>query len=165
MVTLRSAFRVSLIAMAVGAVARRTEASPAFPDEIARVLDMPCVPECVLCHTTNLGGYGTALTPFAAAMVSTPPVGEKLQAMQTETVALALGDLDTLKVDSDTDGISDTDELKQGTNPNGDSVRLCSDIGYGCARVAPQGNPYPLASAALLFAFAWRARRRTERSS
>jgi hypothetical protein len=160
MVTLRNAFRVSLIAVAVCALPRRSQASPAFPDEIARVLDTPCVPECVLCHTTNLGGYGTALTAFAAAMVSTPPKGEKLLAKHTETVALALADLDTMKIDSDKDGISDVDELEQGTNPNGDSVKLCSDIAYGCARVAPRGNPSGVALGALLSAFVWRALRR-----
>jgi uncharacterized protein (TIGR03382 family) len=144
----------------VCAVPRVALASPTFPDEIARVLDTPCVPQCVLCHTTNLGGYGTAVTPFAAMMVVRPPKGEKLQPAHTDTVAPALAALEAQYVDSDHDGVIDVDELRAGTNPNGDAVALCSDIGYGCAHVASRGSPSGFAFAAALLAFGWLARRR-----
>lgn len=160
----RRAVRASLFVALLCAIPRVAAASPTFPDEIARVLQMPCVPQCVLCHTTNLGGYGTAVTPFAAAMVSKPPKGSKLQATHTETVAPALQALYDQKIDSDHDGISDVDELRAGTNPNGDGVSLCSDIGYGCVRVAARGDPSGWAFAAAGVAFLWCVRRRKVRT-
>lgn len=163
MPTIRRSVRIVLAVGMVCGAPRVAVASPTFPDEIARVLDTPCVPQCVLCHTTNLGGYGTAVTPFAAAMVSRPPKGDKLQPAHTASVAPALAALETQRVDSDHDGVIDTDELKAGTNPNGDAVELCSDIGYGCARVASRGNPSAFAFGMALSVLAWAARRRKGR--
>jgi hypothetical protein len=163
MPTIRRSVRIVFAMGLVCAIPRVALASPTFPDEIARVLDMPCVPQCVLCHTTNLGGYGTALTPFAAAMVSKPPKGSKLQPAHTDSVAPALAALTDQKIDSDHDGVTDVDELKAGTNPNGEAVELCSDIGYGCARVAPRGTPSTTALAAIAAVLAWCVRRRKGR--
>lgn len=153
----QSALSLLSVMLAASIVATKASASPTFPDAIqAARPNMPCVPQCVLCHTTNLGGYGTAVTPFAAAMVSKG----KLRPAHTETVGPALKALDTLRIDSDSDGIPDVEELDQGTNPNGDSVALCSDVGYGCVRVAPHGRPTTSVIAAALVALIWGARRR-----
>jgi hypothetical protein len=134
---------------------RLAAASPNFPDEIASALSTPCVPQCTLCHTTNLGGWGTAHTRFVAAM----SVKGKLLPEEGSSVAPALAALEDQRIDSDSDGTPDVDELRQGSNPNGDSVDLCSDVGYGCARTAPHGSPPGVSVAVVVLALAWRARR------
>ena len=74
-------------------------------------------------------------------------------------MAPALYALEDQKIDSDSDGSPDVDELRQGSNPNGDSVELCSDVGYGCARTAPHGSPSWASVAAVVLALVWRTRR------
>lgn len=45
------------------------EAKREFPAELAKAADMPCVPQCTVCHVVNPGEAGTATKPFAIAMI------------------------------------------------------------------------------------------------
>lgn len=103
------------------------QASPSFPGELESQLDMPCAPACTVCHRDARGGVGTAVQPFAQAMV-----GAGLELKKPELIAPALEALELGAVDSDNDGVADVDELENGDNPNqtGEGV-LC--VTYGCA--------------------------------
>lgn len=113
----------------------RAAASPTYPGELQALLDMPCVPQCTLCHRDNNGGRGTVVTPFGQAMRQAGLVYKRPDLIQP-----ALDKLQQEGVDSDGDGVGDVDELRQGRNPNqpGEGV-LC--VKYGCgASVAPDAN-------------------------
>lgn len=100
-----------------------------FPADIADDLGMPCTPTCDLCHSSSAGG-GTPTTPFALAMM------DRGMTSASSSLAAALDQMVADAVDSDDDGIIDTEELAQGMNPNGDTD-FCADgqVGpsFGCA--------------------------------
>jgi hypothetical protein len=106
---------------------------------------------------------GTVAPAIAAYLGATPPVGATLNAQG--------------QVDSDKDGISDIEELKNGDSPSVPGVRgigqFCTDLKYGCAggRIAPAPPPADtlgLLSAGLVvvgFAAMRRRRRNAKRAS
>lgn len=116
-------------------------ASQDFPSEVQKTLDMPCPPPCTLCHTTQLGGSGTAVKQFAIVLrntgiMATPPV--LVQAGDAAGVGAALKIAEATGMDSDGDMVPDTEELKDGRDPNtpGGDARICGPS-YGCgARLA-----------------------------
>jgi hypothetical protein len=112
-------------------------ASPNYPDELQRMLDIPCTPVCTVCHTDSLGGRGTVSQPFGIDMRKARLVDQDTQSLKYAVQALdTIGEVDERYRDADKDGVLDIDELRQGTNPNGDADPLCSDLQYGC-RIAP----------------------------
>lgn len=133
------------------------QASPTFPAEVQQALNMPCVPQCTLCHRDVNGGIGTVVQPFGQAMLAAG-----LEAKHPELIGPALDFLDQASTDSDGDGRPDVDELREGSNPNqaGGGV-LCAT--YGCS--THLARPATSGTAAMLFSLiaAWllpRARRR-----
>lgn len=117
--------------------APRAAASPDYPDVLQRELDMPCVPQCTLCHTSNPGRAGTARKDFVAALV----VFDR----QPEAIPGKLQKLEEADppVDTDGDGMPDIDELRAGRDPNVDGEGdICAvDLRYGCgARFEPEGS-------------------------
>lgn len=113
-------------------------ASSIYPDTVASDLGMPCTPTCLLCHTTNSGGDGTATQPFALAMEDRGLTGGSA----TDLVTSALAAMESDGVDSDSDGVIDVDELAAGDNPN-DATSFCAgDVlqpQYGCLTTVPVG--------------------------
>jgi hypothetical protein len=137
---------VSACLIELGSVGR-AQASSTYPAKVqetmAKRLNAPyCVPQCILCHLTNLGGIGT-LNPFGMNLkVAGLPPGNP------GVVALVLDKYFTQKpdADSDMDGTSDLKELEIGDAPAVAGVRgtsqICPDITYGCgARIAPAPLP------------------------
>jgi hypothetical protein len=129
-----------LFALSLGATLAFTasvQASPNYPDELQRMLDIPCTPVCTVCHTDSLGGRGTVSQPFGIDMRKARLVDQDTESLKYAVQALdTVGEIDERYRDADKDGVLDIDELRQGTNPNGDADPLCSDLQYGC-HVAP----------------------------
>lgn len=109
-----------------------------FPTLIRSELDMPCTPACTVCHTDNVGGFGTVTEPFGKSMQSVgllfiePTLGPALE----ESLQRA--------IDSDGDGQSDIVELRGGQDPNG-TGDLCSQAAlaarYGCGASVASAPP------------------------
>jgi hypothetical protein len=115
-------------------------ASPTFPGALQEAANMPCAPQCTLCHRDSAGGYGTlvegttAAPTFVKQMIDADP---GLEAENPSSVKPALDAVEGLGADSDGDGVGDVAELREGSNPNikGDAT-LCGPT-YGCgARIA-----------------------------
>lgn len=123
-------FAVVLLGLVIAPVV--AEASPTFPAEVQKILDMPCKPICTTCHTRLEGGYGTARTPFGLAMQ-----GAGLQAKSPNLIAGALQQLEASGSDVDKDGVSDIEELRNMENPNAANASLeClteTDDDAGCS--------------------------------
>jgi len=138
-------------------------ASPAFPAEVQDLLGMECAPVCITCHTVPEGGSGTAKSPFGVYLrdeaLIFPPQGSVEHAMMAASTH-----------DSDGDGIFDTVELSQNSDPGSpENGPVCVDARYGCgARIAPGHGLSDSSSASALGAlvavgavlFAIRRRRR-----
>jgi hypothetical protein len=111
-------------------------ASPEYPGVVQEHLDMPCAPECTLCHKTSLGGVGTLNAGFGKTAFD-QGLDQKSSDLLRRTLDLieAMGS-DPL-ADGDADAVNDVVELRQGRSPNekGAGV-LCASYGCG-ARVAP----------------------------
>ena len=120
------------------------QASPAYPAEIQTHLGLSYVPQCIICHATNLGGTGTATTKFATAMKAAGLTGGS-------QLTLLDSALDT--VGADATGATYIQALKDGRDPNTGTV--LSDVPtekYGCgARIAP-GTARPNAALTLALA-------------
>jgi hypothetical protein len=110
---------------------QRARAVPGFPREVQRDLALDYEPPCSLCHVKNNTGVGTARTPFALSMRD-----YGLSADDRASLSIALTGLAQDNVDSDGDGVSDTNELKAGTDPNSDanvSLKGQTVPEWGCA--------------------------------
>ena len=103
-----------------------------FPGEVEADLGMPCAPTCDLCHS-SAGGGGTPTQAFGVAMM------DRGMTSSSSTIATALDAMVADAVDSDEDGIIDTEALAQGLNPNPDGTDFCADGSsgptYGCLSV------------------------------
>jgi len=125
-------------------------ASSIFPTEVHAHLALSYTPDCVLCHNTPSGGFGTVTTPFGMSMRNRGLVAQSIPSLDT-----ALDALTAEKTDSDHDGVPDIDELKAGTNPNVAGGGAVTPPSYGCFDVSGQrGSPLallPVALALLLF--------------
>lgn len=135
-----------------------TWASAVYPSDIQSQLNMPCAPQCVLCHTTNAGGSGTVTAAFGVAMKARGLEG----GANTGLLTTALDQMTVDAVDSDNDGLSDVDSLTVGENPN-DGSMFCGTNApvtptYGCFNHAPGS----MAGFAGIAAVALLARRRRE---
>lgn len=134
-----SAFALALLRLGVA------QASPTFPQEVRAHLALPCTPQCVICHTTNLGGFGT--TNAFGKILETPLAngGGGLRAARDETVGPALDRMSAKMPpdDVDGDGVDDISELKNGDSPaiagpNGVGL-ACSAVTYGCSLRSTEG--------------------------
>lgn len=148
---------------------RTAQASSTYPPEVQKALDQEfggshCVPQCITCHKTNEGGFGT-LNSFGLNLKQygpLPPLSPAAVAPAFKnyfTLTAASGGVQTMFsngstpnprafYDSDGDGISDYTELELGDSPsvpgaNGAGAVCPSDpIMYGCfARVASAPPP------------------------
>jgi hypothetical protein len=123
--------------------ARMAGATLNFPGAVQRDLNLSYSPQCSLCHSGGQTGNGTVGTPFGKSMKARGMVASDENALKA-----ALDQMTQEKVDSDGDGVSDIDELEQGTDPN---VRGAGQDppSYGCS-LAPSGEVSPLFALAAL---------------
>ena len=87
-------------------------AEPEFPRRIQSTLSLDYAPPCSICHQYGKTGNGTPIEPFAYSMRARGLSGDD------STLVPALTSDEADKVDSDGDGIPDTVELKNGTDPD-----------------------------------------------
>ncbi len=153
--SLRRFLRPSLVA-AIALAPRVASANPLYPSMVESHLSLSYLPPCTICHTSNLGGTGTATQPFAIAMKA---VG--LSGLDPSTVDPALDTLQAMMTDSDCNGIPDIEQLKDDRDPNApgeyidgsnrtappdpgcsSSSSSSSTTAYGCgAQLAPGAPP------------------------
>jgi len=167
--------KVWRLAFAALCVAGSSAADPLFPDQVAKDWAMPCVPKCTICHLTNQGGYNT-LRPTTQG---DPGFGANLKTLYDLNVSdkasihPALASNKTDKLDSDSDGKPDFDELSTGMDPNDPAAgaSVCGgDSGpeYGCVRVAktgPSNRASGVAAVMTLVGLVAIQRRRTRRAA
>ncbi|MEO6600171.1 MAG: hypothetical protein ABIQ16_09890 [Polyangiaceae bacterium] len=132
----------------LGLGSANAQASTTFPPKVQEAmmkrLNAPyCVPQCIVCHKTNDGGFNT-LNAFGKNLET----NAGLSPGQPNTVVPAFDKwfADQPNADSDMDGTSDLIELERGDSPAVAGVRgvsmICPDIRYGCgARIAPAPPP------------------------
>ncbi len=118
--------------LAVAASTQQASAMPNFPGDIQAHLGLSYAPPCTLCHATPAGG-GPVVTLFGQSM---------LAAGLTPDTAALIRALDTLAAnhtDSNNDGRSDIDQLKEGSDPNTSAdFSAIPEQKFGCgARIAP----------------------------
>ena len=181
-----------LIGLVIFGSARTAHASSSFPEALQLALQKHfpgetfCVPLCTACHNTTQGGpqninkFGSNLENHGFLILGNganqDAANTKVAAALERYFSTAPGATDLQvngKWDSDGDGISDEDELREKSSPSvagalGEGA-FCPDIAYGCgARIAPAPPPpidrLGLFSAGLVvagFAFLRRHRRAT----
>lgn len=118
-----------------------------YPQQLADELNMPCVPQCTICHRDNLGGFSSIVEPFGISMQKAGLT------FIPSSLDPALKQLEAERVDSDGDGVGDILELSAGQDPNG-KVDLCSiqSPKFGCgAHIARPPTPNRAGELAALF--------------
>jgi hypothetical protein len=134
-------------------------ATPNFPGAIQTDLAAVAAPSCSVCHANGVTGRGTVTTNFGAAMMARGMVAYDETALKT-----ALDQMTADRVDSNGDGIIDTDALKQGLDPNAGGTSTVESPTYGCAvGRAPGPAAAALALLLVLGAALAAARRRARR--
>lgn len=159
--------RIVLLAagLATSLVTGFASASPSFPPIVQEVARAPSNPDCLLCHTSPSGGFGTADTPFATYLKS-----RGLEPGDEGSLRGALQAMIEERHDTDGDGTTDAAEIEAGDDPNGNSQSEVGRVVYGCggARIAPSAtlstSPW-LFCAVVLFASLRRALRRANRNA
>lgn len=125
-------------------------ATPQYPGALDAELMVSCpdpLSRCLICHTTAAGGK-TAFQAFALTLRDNnfyrpnDPNG-----LRTTLRLLALP---ANNPDSDGDGVTDLDELRQCRNPSGGEFDSVPKYGCDGARLAPPPDRWGLAAALLL---------------
>jgi hypothetical protein len=113
-------------------------ALPEYPEALQKAADSPCLPHCNVCHRDDNAGSGTVDRPFGKSIES---VG-RLGGGGTGQVKAAVKRLQEAGTDSDGDGVSDTDELAQGDDPNyaGDGDLCGPQVGCSASRRTVLGS-------------------------
>jgi len=140
------------IVLAMTSLARATPQYPAALDaELMLAVGCPDpLSRCLICHTTAAGGK-TAFQAFALTLRDNgfyrPNDPNGLRA------TLRLLALPANNPDSDGDGVTDLDELRQCRNPSGGEFDSVPEYGCDGARVAPPSDRWGMAAALLLASF------------
>lgn len=127
-----------VLAAASTALARPAAASEIYKEGVSDLLGMICVPECTICHTTNVGGIRTVTKPFGIAAQAQGLKG-LTGGGSLELLATVLTNMRNANVNSDADPESDIEELMIGDDPNVVGGSVCGGPKYGCgATIAPK---------------------------
>jgi hypothetical protein len=110
----RPALTVALLTLAVATFPSRVAlALPEFPRKIESQLSLTYEPPCSICHQYGKTGPGTVITPFGFSLRT-----RGLNSDDKSSLTTALTSDQSDAEDSDGDGIPDTVELVNGTDPN-----------------------------------------------
>ena len=127
-------------------LAPRAFASEPYPEIIRDQLMLTAPPVCTICHATIVGGLMTVNKPFGRTLQQKYGVRfQDVQGLRTAIMRMQeTGD------DSDGDGISDTAELQQGTDPNvpQGGGPIAEEVRYGCYCSAAGGPSAPASAGA-----------------
>lgn len=145
----------SLLATAALVLVKPAEASSTYPQVIADTLGMPCIPQCTICHSSNVGGPGTVVTAFGRKAIDLGQTG----GLQDALLRTTLAKFEQMGINSDADPESDIDELKVGLDPSVAGGDVCNGPKYGCgasvaAVPAKRGSDAVATVAAVLTALA-----------
>jgi len=159
---MRRAARFAL-AVALGSWASSARASTSYPPHLRSVIGLSYTPDCTLCHTSDLGGDGTAVKPFGVTILRLGALGNDNLASLTTALEAAGRD----RIDSDEDETGDIDELRQGSDPNRGVNREapptpmtgCAISAVACSNVASERDTRGW-RALLVASLAFAARRR-----
>jgi hypothetical protein len=122
-------------------------ASSTYPTDVQTHLSLSApIPEsCSLCHLNGITGTGTVNTPFGVSLRGKGATGGS----NTTALNAALDAMNAANTDSDSDGVSDINELKAGTDPNvannadggtgGGGGTTVPPLTYGCGSNAVPG--------------------------
>jgi hypothetical protein len=160
-------------ALAVGLFAAPVaKADPGAPAFVQQRFNLPCTPQCTLCHSDNNGQYGN-IRPATKPGGGLGPgfiltLRDKCGFVPTDktTWPTAFDQLQKFAFDTDGDGKTDYAELSDGEDPNDGTAgaSLCGPT-YGCVRVAPgtsvDGFALVASGAVLFFGIALVRRRRS----
>jgi hypothetical protein len=117
-----------------------------FPPAIANHLQLSYEPSCALCHVGAKTGGGTVTTPFGRSARDRGLVEEN-----TEILNAVLDQMRTERVDSDSDGVTDVEELVASTDPNARPNDPIREQEYGCVgRIAGGDRSTPSVAALLV---------------
>jgi hypothetical protein len=136
------------------------KAERSFPSALEQDVPLSYLVPCSVCHIKGNTGSSTAITAFALSLRARGLSEER------SSIAAAMAQLATDRVDSDGDGKSDVDELVAGTDPNSSANgRLIGEQepGYGCGGTAPTGSERGGQAAAVVGLGGWLLRRRRDR--
>jgi hypothetical protein len=110
---------LGLVAVTATVCPRHVRASEVFPPAIREHLGLEADPACTVCHATDEGEDDTVVRPFGTTMMRLGVHGDS----DTRALIAALDVAESNRLDSDFDGVSDVQELRDGTDPN-DGVDL-----------------------------------------
>jgi hypothetical protein len=150
-----------LLPLAAALLSASAQAVPRFPGEIAGQLQLSYAPPCSVCHLTNKVAGATVTTPFGYAL-------RERGLTDRRTLSAALTRLTDDRTDSDGDGVPDTVELQNGTDPNSKvnaSLIDVADPNFGCATSHPVRGTSTLLALTLGVAIASLGRARRWRRS
>jgi hypothetical protein len=144
---------LSLLPFALLLVPASAHATASFPAAIVTDLNVTCAKPiwdgngCTICHTTNAGQCGTVNKPFGVWLRQR---GLTCPAPDPALLDQLLDEADTLKVDTNCDGVADVDQLRtcqweelattQNTCDAGPSTLPAVDVTYGCAQSGHMGK-------------------------
>lgn len=123
-----------------------------FPSQIENQYTLGYQPPCSVCHIADNTGSATPRTAFALALRSRGLTGSN------QTLSSALKQLEADHADSDGDGVTDIQELKDGTDPNSSgnaSIKDSQEPGYGCGGTPPTGRGGAMQGIAVALGLAW----------
>jgi len=122
----------------------RAGAEEPFPGGMQEAAGIPCTPTCLLCHTAIPGTRANLQQPFGLTVFRSG----KVKPGKPESMHDVVAYLRDMKIDTDSDGKLDVDELAVGSDPNfADPNKEVCGPQYGCgahlAPVPPRG-PKPV---------------------
>jgi len=133
----RQLLTFTLAALATFGFGSVAHAKNEFPSEMQADVPLTYEVPCSVCHIKGNTGAATPITPFALSLRARGLTG------QSNTLKSALLRAGSDGVDSDGDGVSDIQELVNGTDPNSSansSIVDDQEPGYGCGGTAPKGR-------------------------